>query len=282
MAQCRSALLCRQLNNKTSPQPSPNLGEGALSLKKERVTISCVSTVKNLTSYRPNVLTTSANPAFTLAEVLITLGIIGVVAALTMPSLIQNHQKKQTVVQLRKVYSDLSNAIKLSEVDNGPMADWDFPPDNLFENTKPFVEKYYLPYFTGAELVEEHEMRKRGYYFPTLATTFLILNNGVILAYNPGIVHGYIWLYADINGMKGPNKVGRDIFVFDAYRNDERYANGTVYRLKFWGHNVNSVDVLKSRDNYACNKNNTDMFKNFYCGRLIELSGWEIPKDYPW
>ena len=37
---------------------------------------------------------------FTLAEVLITLGIIGVVAALTLPSLITNYRKKQTVAQL--------------------------------------------------------------------------------------------------------------------------------------------------------------------------------------
>lgn len=40
--------------------------------------------------------------AFTLAEVLITLGIIGVVAALTLPSVITNYQKKQTVEQLKK------------------------------------------------------------------------------------------------------------------------------------------------------------------------------------
>ena len=38
--------------------------------------------------------------AFTLAEVLITLGIIGVVAAMTMPSLIQNYQEKATVTKL--------------------------------------------------------------------------------------------------------------------------------------------------------------------------------------
>lgn len=41
--------------------------------------------------------------AFTLAEVLITLGIIGVVAAMTMPSLIQNYQEKATVTKLKNV-----------------------------------------------------------------------------------------------------------------------------------------------------------------------------------
>ena len=45
--------------------------------------------------------------AFTLAEVLITLGIIGVVASLTLPSVIQNYKKQVTVNQLKKAYSTL-------------------------------------------------------------------------------------------------------------------------------------------------------------------------------
>ena len=48
--------------------------------------------------------------AFTLAEVLVTLGIIGVVSAMTVPSLMQNHQRKTYVVQLHKAYNELSQA----------------------------------------------------------------------------------------------------------------------------------------------------------------------------
>ena len=44
---------------------------------------------------------------FTLAEVLITLGIIGVVAALTLPSLVTNYQKQVTVNKLKKFYNGL-------------------------------------------------------------------------------------------------------------------------------------------------------------------------------
>ena len=47
---------------------------------------------------------------FTLAEVLVTLGIIGVVSAMTVPTLMQNHQRKTYVVQLHKVYNDFSQA----------------------------------------------------------------------------------------------------------------------------------------------------------------------------
>ena len=46
--------------------------------------------------------------AFTLAEVLITLGIIGIVAAMTLPTLIGKYQKKQTVTQLKKSYTEIS------------------------------------------------------------------------------------------------------------------------------------------------------------------------------
>ena len=50
--------------------------------------------------------------AFTLSEVLITLGIIGIVAAMTMPVLIANYQKQVQVAQIKKVYSTFSQGIK--------------------------------------------------------------------------------------------------------------------------------------------------------------------------
>ena len=57
--------------------------------------------------------------AFTLAEVLITLGIIGVVAAITMPTLINNYQKKAAITAAKKAYSTLSQAYTQLVNDNG-------------------------------------------------------------------------------------------------------------------------------------------------------------------
>ncbi|MDR1327933.1 MAG: type II secretion system GspH family protein, partial [Heliobacteriaceae bacterium] len=57
--------------------------------------------------------------AFTLAEVLITLGIIGIVAALTMPGLIANHKEKETVTKLRKVYSSIQQAFLKNYAEQG-------------------------------------------------------------------------------------------------------------------------------------------------------------------
>jgi prepilin-type N-terminal cleavage/methylation domain-containing protein len=50
--------------------------------------------------------------AFTLAEVLITLGIIGVVAAMTLPTLIQNHKNRELQTQFKKSYSTLSQILQ--------------------------------------------------------------------------------------------------------------------------------------------------------------------------
>ena len=47
---------------------------------------------------------------FTLAEVLVTLGIIGVVSAMTVPTLMQNYQRKSYVTQLHKVYNEFQQA----------------------------------------------------------------------------------------------------------------------------------------------------------------------------
>ena len=56
--------------------------------------------------------------AFTLAEVLITLGIIGVVAAMTLPALTAKYKEKILITQIKRAYSDLQNALKLYAVQN--------------------------------------------------------------------------------------------------------------------------------------------------------------------
>ena len=61
--------------------------------------------------------TYSLKSAFTLAEVLVTLGIIGVVSAMTVPTLIQNHQRKTYVVQLHKFYNEMSQALLQYQTD---------------------------------------------------------------------------------------------------------------------------------------------------------------------
>lgn len=63
---------------------------------------------------------------FTLAEVLITLGIIGVVAAMTLPSLIQKYRERQCVTALKKAVSVLDNAYRLFLFENGGDKELDY------------------------------------------------------------------------------------------------------------------------------------------------------------
>lgn len=63
---------------------------------------------------------------FTLAEVLITLGIIGVVAAMTLPALTGKYKRIQTVAQLKKVYSSLLQSVEVSKSEYGDIINWDW------------------------------------------------------------------------------------------------------------------------------------------------------------
>ena len=78
---------------------------------------------------------------FTLAEVLITLGIIGIVAALTIPNLIGNYEKYITVVKLKRAYSIISQVTERGVAEYGDMNSWD-----SFYDEKDNCEKYYNKY----------------------------------------------------------------------------------------------------------------------------------------
>ena len=59
--------------------------------------------------------------AFTLAEVLVTLGIIGVVSAMTVPTLMQNYQRQSYVTQLHKVYNEMSQVFQQMMTDRNAL-----------------------------------------------------------------------------------------------------------------------------------------------------------------
>ena len=99
--------------------PTPRWGEGKVTEVAHDNNFDSPETVYSLFTTHHSL----KHAAFTLAEVLITLGIIGVVAALTLPTLIQNHQKQVYVTQLKKAYSTLNNAINKMAVDEG-VVDW--------------------------------------------------------------------------------------------------------------------------------------------------------------
>lgn len=80
--------------------------------------------------------------AFTLAEVLITLGIVGVVAAITIPTLIAGYQKKETVTALKKMYSSLTQATKMYQAENNIT----YEEFDTSLSADEFMQTYILPY----------------------------------------------------------------------------------------------------------------------------------------
>ena len=94
---------------------------------------------------------------------MITLGIIGIVAAMTISTLINNYKKKQTSVKLKRFYSTINQAIQLSEIDNGSVFTWnkedqalDENGDNISEAQKnssaQFYNTYLAPYIKTVKL----------------------------------------------------------------------------------------------------------------------------------
>ena len=167
--------------------------------------------------------------AFTLAEVLITLGIIGVVAALTIPTLVANYRENVLMAQFKKSYATVANGFRMSEIDNGDMKDW---PMGSQMDVQDFWTTYIKPYFNSAQIcMDDNDC---GYHYLnnvewsgqwwSLVTDetrlFFKLVDGTVIFMprNTTNIDGspsYVnYFYIDVNGPKKPNKLCYDVFTF--------------------------------------------------------------------
>ncbi len=164
---------------------------------------------------------------FTLAEVLITLGIIGVVAALTISVLVKNYREKVLVTQLQKNYSLFSQVIRELSYEYGD--DWDSVRiDNLFDDITSKVKTVKIcrrtaGCFPSTPAKYLHSKGPATGPWNEQATYKFILQSGefVKLSGSDNIANGFFIkkypqyiMSIDINGLKAPNRVGRDIFTF--------------------------------------------------------------------
>ena len=201
--------------------------------------------------------------AFTLAEVLITLGIIGVVAAMTMPSLIQNYQEKATVTKLKKCYSLVSQAYVSILNDEGG-SDTLQAGDDL-----EMMEKFgkYLKYQKTCGRnkgcfpnVTYKSVTGNGYSKwedDTTDRSRAILTDGTLIMFNKSTMWGgnegnylYAQIYVDINGFKGPNQLGRDFFYF--YINPEKIVPAGAKALEEKNENQKFTKNCIQQNGYAC------------------------------
>ena len=231
---------------------------------------------------------------------------IGVVSALTIPNLITNYQKRQTASRLKLVYSQLNEAIRLAEVENDDLSGWNFEQSHADS-----FEQYLLPHMKIMTKTSSNNLYNDGIYYKRLkgdnTTQLWVLHTPVniyttingtdlILATtnSTGTFVGNTGfsIYIDLNGIKTPpNQFGKDMFsvIISSVENKRLYFYGTYSTSEFTFESEPNTDrdvllgnklpnYLKANYEYACSKNEMGA----WCGRLIQVDGWEIRKDYPW
>lgn len=239
------------------------------------------------------------NKGFTLAEVLITLGIIGVVAAMTLPALIQKQQKKEFLTQAKVVYNILNNALEASKVTYGTDIDnWEFlETGNNLDKSMFFAEKYLIPNLKVIEYCKKsalttackHSVNSLDYTgsdFTSFAPqtnygTTLVLNNSAIVNVQAGKINVdkyRIRILYDVNGIKKPNFMGKDVFIIELGGGQ---GGGDKNRFLPYGYSrTNACSYYKNgfQTNLTCTKDHG----RAACLAYILCSGWEMPEDYPW
>ncbi len=214
---------------------------------------------------------------FTLAEVLITLAIIGVVAALTIPTVVKNYQKTQTIAKLKKAYSMINQAYNMSQAENGMYQTWDRGVDI---GSTEYFDRYWKSYLKVSKICNTYSdcgykrnqpwKKPNGDYVTTAVvasnerTTFLtpdgilfaIFTSSATTTVNDSVV-------IDLNGSKEPNQLGKDVFRFT------RTDKGILPLC--YDNTISSV-------NSNCSKTG----EGTCCAAKLAREGWEIKDNYPW
>lgn len=173
---------------------------------------------------------------FTLAEILITLSVIGVIAALTIPVLTKNFEEAQNKTRFKKVFSNISQAVQMILSENNGTLNGKFETRNFH---KTFCN--YLKCTKTCENISSTDIRELGCWHAQGSSYYLNrtvedtgMQDGVVL--QDGTLIGFYdrsandgdklcdnesgdynnicgWAYVDVNGFRGPNTFGKDMFL---------------------------------------------------------------------
>lgn len=222
--------------------------------------------------------------AFTLAEIIITMGIVGVIAALTVPDLVNDYQNKAMALKIRKFSVELNEAVELYLTDKGKSS---LSATGIYTNVTDFFNNTYFsiakPCATAAgcfasENYYSMDQTKNssfscdgGAYMLSSSVTICpvveiktkppLRPGGVALLLPPSLV-----LYVDINGQDPPNIGGRDMFKLKISDNGE--VCGDIEKSATGPSLVGSVYCKESPLGVSCfdrlKKNNYKMDSNYY------------------
>ena len=223
-------------------------------------------------------MTCNKNIAFTLAEVLITLGIIGVVAAMTIPGLITKYRRHVVETKLAKFDSVINQAVRMSIAENDDLVyngSLSMSQNEAGEYLKEWLNENLLQYmntsYDGDVITSEsgNNYYKVNFLDGTGFVTYLQL------ASSSTVINFFYCLDAADDSCEPESYDGRNTFVFQ-YNTDEK-------AILPYGSSVSNLDKLKNNTSSGARGcYSTASEKRHYCARLIQLNGWKIPDDYPW
>lgn len=227
--------------------------------------------------------------AFTLAEVLVTMGIIGVVSAMTVPSLASNWQKRAYVTQLHKAYSDIQRAFvtQMNEKQATNLMEAGFysigyPSDFMLSKFK-VVKNCGIsktPCFASS-----YRILNGSSYGLSSSCHAIVTGSGVAICMytvnnvtldDENTTHlGRV--YVDINGPKGPNIMGRDLFLMYYYPDGSLDSIHVPINCRKFGSNCgygsSPRDTRQQYYNTYCRTSVTDLGGCF--GKILN-DNWEM------
>ena len=197
---------------------------------------------------------------FTLAEVLTTIGIIGVVAAMTLPTLITQYKRQSAETKLKKFYSVINQALQMSITEYGEI-EFNFSNDSNDDKHSDEVETFFKKYITKYLVTIKDERFNDNYY------DVVFLDGSGFKGYigSNNVFYIFYRLNYKTESSTRTNLDGKNEFLFG-------YSNGRVEPI--WKNN--SINSLKS------NCYQTGDVQRPGCATLIMKNGWKIPDDYPW
>jgi len=223
--------------------------------------------------------------AFTMAEVLVTLGVIGIVASMTLPIIIEKQQQLHTVQNLKKFYSVMHQAVLNSQLDNGPIEYWTIgdPAEGeqyaSSDTSREFFDLYLRKYLqiatdcdTGFKCFSDGSTQPNGNVAMNLNTMPNTVKYSLMGGYSIAILAEgkLVHIYVDLNAFKRPNVRGRDIFEFVIKLDDP-------YKKFFYPKGAEAPLDDTTEENPTCSWS-----YGYTCAAKIMTDQWQILSDYPW